>query len=278
MEGKIHAGENTEAGKKTISEHKASLSESITSSNTELLSVVKDTGANSTADLSTYPGVNFEDRLMAGDYRPLKSVLKKSKKEPRLSKNIHHNYFMTMRGHKPHLVPFPHGFHPQPHKPRNTLWWHNIPNDADHIMAKPPVAKVPKEDDDDDEGETQVDNMEKEVKQSQDLEKGKPKEQEKSLATREKISKDKPAENGKDRDATAGSNREKAKTSSSGEKTRLSDREKVADKEKEQAKTRVAVEDKDKVKIGADTETKARDHRQPARPAETNVIAMDPQL
>jgi hypothetical protein len=83
-----------------------------------------------------------EDPLMAGDVRPLGSILKKSKKKPRQSKNVHHNHFMTMRGNRAHLVPFPHGLHPPPDQARNTLWWKNIPKNADHIMAPPPVPKV----------------------------------------------------------------------------------------------------------------------------------------
>ncbi|OCF45030.1 hypothetical protein I317_01081 [Kwoniella heveanensis CBS 569] len=91
-----------------------------------------------------------DDALMAGDYRPLRSALKKSKKKPRQHKNIHHNYFMTMRGWRPALIPFPHGFHPKPHYPRNTLWWDNVPRNADHIMAPPPIAKEPEKNDDED--------------------------------------------------------------------------------------------------------------------------------
>jgi hypothetical protein len=83
-----------------------------------------------------------EDPLMAGDVRPLRSILKQSKKKARQSKNVHHNYFMTMRGNRAHLVPFPHGLHPPPDQARNTLWWKNIPKNAEHIMAPPPVPKV----------------------------------------------------------------------------------------------------------------------------------------
>jgi hypothetical protein len=86
-----------------------------------------------------------DDPLMAGDYRPLKSILKKSTKKPRQSKNVHHNYFMTMQGHRAHLVPFPHGLHPPPQEPRHTLWWRNIPKDAGHLMAPPPVPKEVKD-------------------------------------------------------------------------------------------------------------------------------------
>jgi hypothetical protein len=86
-----------------------------------------------------------EDPLMAGDYRPLKSILKKSSKKPRQSKNIHHNYFMGMRGHQAHLIPFPHGLHPPPQGPRHSLWWKNIPKDASHMMAPPPVPKEVKD-------------------------------------------------------------------------------------------------------------------------------------
>jgi len=85
---------------------------------------------------------NEEDPLMAGDVRPLRSTLKKSKKKPRQSKNVHHNHFMVMRGNRAHLVPFPHGLHPPPDQARNTLWWKNIPKNADHMMAPPPVPKV----------------------------------------------------------------------------------------------------------------------------------------
>jgi len=83
-----------------------------------------------------------EDPLMAGDVIPLRSILKKSKKKPRQSKNVHHNHFMTIRGNRAHLVPFPHGLHPPPDQPRSTLWWRNIPKNADHIMAPPPVPKA----------------------------------------------------------------------------------------------------------------------------------------
>ncbi|ODO09299.1 hypothetical protein I350_02899 [Cryptococcus amylolentus CBS 6273] len=83
------------------------------------------------------------DALMSGDYRPLKSALKKSKKKPKQTKNIHHNFFMTMRGFRPALFPFPHGFHPKPHYSRNSLWWNNVPKNADHTMAAPKVAKEP---------------------------------------------------------------------------------------------------------------------------------------
>ncbi|WVF66819.1 hypothetical protein IAT40_001561 [Kwoniella sp. CBS 6097] len=111
-------------------------------------------------------GTEGDDALMAGDYRPLKSAMKKSKKKPRQNKNIHHNYFMTMRGWRPALIPFPHGFHPKPHYPRNTLWWDNVPRNADHIMAPPPVAKEPeKQEDDDDNG---GDKGKKESKKKED--------------------------------------------------------------------------------------------------------------
>lgn len=97
------------------------------------------TGLPSDSDSSPPP----DDDLMAGETRQLKSVLKKSKKKPRQKKNIHHNYFMTMRGWRPALVPFPHGLHPKPQEPRNTLWWGNVPKDADHIMATPKIPKEP---------------------------------------------------------------------------------------------------------------------------------------
>lgn len=104
--------------------------------------------AVTTVDPDPAPEVTGDpnDPLMAGDYRSLRSVLKKSIKKPRQSKNVHHNLFMTMRGHQPHLVPFPHGLHPPPHEPRHTLWWKNIPKESRHLMAPPPPAKAVKED------------------------------------------------------------------------------------------------------------------------------------
>ncbi|WWC59971.1 uncharacterized protein I303_102534 [Kwoniella dejecticola CBS 10117] len=94
---------------------------------------------------------DIDDPLMAGDYKPLKSALKKTKKKPRQTNNIQHNYFMTMRGYRPSLIPFPYGFHPKPHEPKNSLWWDNVPKNADHIMAPPKVAKEPEKDIDTDE-------------------------------------------------------------------------------------------------------------------------------
>lgn len=82
---------------------------------------------------------------MSGDYRPLKSALKKPTKKPKQMQNIHHNYFMTMRGFRPTLIPFPHGFYPKPHFPRNTMWWNNIPKTPEYITAAPKVPKEPKE-------------------------------------------------------------------------------------------------------------------------------------
>jgi len=106
----------------------------------------KDPSAASSSDDGDKKGSPFsgneEDPLMAGDVRPLRSILKKTKKKPRQSKNVHHNHFMTMRGNRAHLVPFPHGLHPPPDQARNTLWWKNIPKNADHMMAPPPVPKV----------------------------------------------------------------------------------------------------------------------------------------
>lgn len=82
---------------------------------------------------------------MSGDYRPLKSALKKPTKKPKQMQNIHHNYFMTMRGFRPTLIPFPHGFYPKPHFPRNTMWWNNIPKTPEYITAALKVPKEPKE-------------------------------------------------------------------------------------------------------------------------------------
>ncbi|ODO06288.1 hypothetical protein L198_01520 [Cryptococcus wingfieldii CBS 7118] len=119
------------------------------------------------------------DALMSGDYRPLKSALKKSKKKPKQTNNIHHNFFMTMRGFRPALIPFPHGFHPKPHYPRNTLWWNNVPKNADHIMAAPKVAKEPDKGDTDDGKE--------------EASKGTPKEPQKEKKDEKKDEKPKPA-------------------------------------------------------------------------------------
>lgn len=45
--------------------------------------------------------IQEEDALISGDYRSLKSALKKPTKKPKQTQNIHHNYFMTMRGFRP---------------------------------------------------------------------------------------------------------------------------------------------------------------------------------
>ena len=92
-----------------------------------------------------------DDPLMAGDYRPLKSILKKpgQSKKGKKKKNKpteHHNHFLAMRGWRPALVPFPHGLHPPPGEPRGTMWWNNIPRDARHLMVQKP-AKEPEKDD-----------------------------------------------------------------------------------------------------------------------------------
>ena len=108
------------------------------------------------------------DPLMAGDYRPLRSVFKKSTKKPRQSKNVHHNLFMTMRGHEPHLIPFPHGLHPPPHDPRHTLWWKNIPKESKHLMAPPPPPKVVVDDPEVEAGEDETKVGEVEVKVAED--------------------------------------------------------------------------------------------------------------
>lgn len=93
---------------------------------------------------------------MSGDYRSLKSALKKPTKEPKQTQNIHHNYLMTMRGFRPTLIPFPHGFYPKPHYPRNTMWWNNIPKTPEHIMAAPKVPKEPKDEVDKEEAKQQM--------------------------------------------------------------------------------------------------------------------------
>ncbi|WWC98913.1 hypothetical protein V866_005807 [Kwoniella sp. B9012] len=138
------------------------------SSQSDTDNVSRTTSASSRS--TTGSGTDTEDDpLMSGDYRPLKSVLKKSKKKPKQSKNIHHNFFMTMRGYRPSLVPFPHGFHPKLSSPRNTLWWDNVPRNADHIMALP---RVPKEPENKDENEDK-----REKKMGKEKEKGEDKKQ-----------------------------------------------------------------------------------------------------
>ncbi|KAL7419804.1 hypothetical protein Q5752_005720 [Cryptotrichosporon argae] len=87
--------------------------------------------------------IDLSDPLMAGDYRPLKSVLKKSKSRPPTGRNLHGAQFLTMRGLRPHLVPFPHGFHARPTASKSSLWWNNVPRSMEHVMVRPKVAKVP---------------------------------------------------------------------------------------------------------------------------------------
>ncbi|WVQ94429.1 hypothetical protein IAU59_001508 [Kwoniella sp. CBS 9459] len=168
-------------------------------------------------------GTEIDDVLMAGDYRPLKSALKKSKKKPRQHKNIHHNYFMTMRGWRPALIPFPHGYHPKPHYPRNTLWWDNVPRNADHIMAPPPIPKEPKKSDDED------DERDKGKKESKKKEDNKDKQSKKDDKASEKA------------------------TSPAGEKND----DAAKDKEKDKAKLKAEAEAKAKAKAKQEAEAKA---------------------
>ncbi|KJE01248.1 hypothetical protein I311_05113 [Cryptococcus gattii NT-10] len=112
--------------------------------------------------VSTQPKFE-ENALMSGDYRPLKSALNKPTKKPKQTQNIHHNYLMTMRGFRPTLIPFPHGFYPKPHYPRNTMWWTNIPMASEHIMAAPKAPKEPKDDEvDKEEAKQQMETIGKE--------------------------------------------------------------------------------------------------------------------
>ncbi|WVW79755.1 hypothetical protein I302_101725 [Kwoniella bestiolae CBS 10118] len=191
-----------------------------------------------------------DDPLMSGDYRPLRSSLKKSKKKPRQSKNIHHNYFLTMRGHRPALVPFPHGFHPKPHEPRNTLWWDNVPRNAEHIMAVPKVPKEPE-----DRGEDDIEEKDK----------GKGKE------GGEKIGKDKDNDRDKERDKQKSKSIDEKKEGSS------ADKEKEQAKERERAKAKAEAETK--AKAAKEAELKARAKAAESSQPETPVITpVDPKI
>ena len=207
-----------------------------------------------------------DDPLMAGDYRPLKSALKKSKKKPRQKKNIHHNYFMTMRGWRPHLVPFPHGCHPKPHAPRNDMWWDNVPKNVDHIMAPPAILKAP-------EGEIEENEKGKEKKEDKAKEKdtdaGEKREEKKGRVgedkNAEKVESESPStsETSSSR-AEAGSEKSRSKPPDGKKgKEKATDPEKSkdasTDKEKERAKLKAEAEAKQKAKLGAEAEAKAKE-------------------
>ncbi|OCF78311.1 hypothetical protein I204_00249 [Kwoniella mangroviensis CBS 8886] len=196
------------------------------SSQSDTDNVTRNTSSSSRSTSGS--GIDTEDDpLMSGDYRPLKSVLKKSKKKPKQSKNIHHNFFMTMRGYRPSLIPFPHGFHPKPQDPRNTLWWDNIQRSADHIMALPRVPKEPENKNEDE------DKKEKKVGQ----EKGKGEDENKN---------------------TDKENKSKSTKSTSDEKNQGNASTNEKDKEKERAKSKAEAEAKAKVAAQKEAELKAR--------------------
>ncbi|ORY29552.1 hypothetical protein BCR39DRAFT_559083 [Naematelia encephala] len=239
--------------------------------------------------------VDIDDPLMAGDYRPLRSVLKKSKKKPRQSKNIHHNYFMTMRGWRPSLIPFPHGFHPKPHYPRNTLWWDNVPENADHIMAPPPILKAPQElkpGEDEEEkkdtrtktvtdttsssesnGDTSASTTTTEVKKVTEEsggERGKegPSSKDKSGSSQKAKEQEKPRSN------TKGDATEKDKAKEKGKETEK-EKEEEQEKEKDRAKLRARAEEEAKARARsapAESSTSSSSTTKPKPPP------MDPQL
>ncbi|WVQ62980.1 uncharacterized protein L199_001129 [Kwoniella botswanensis] len=197
------------------------------SSRSDTDNVTKNTSSSSRSTSGS--GTDTEDDpLMSGDYRPLKSVLKKSKKKPKQSKNIHHNFFMTMRGYRPSLIPFPHGFHPKPQDPRNTPWWDNVPRNADHIMAVPRVPKEP-ENKDEDEGKREK-RMGKEKEKGED----------------------------KNKDTDEESKSKSASDDKKGGNASMSEKEKEKEKEKERAKAKAEVEAKAKAAAQKEGELKAR--------------------
>jgi hypothetical protein len=168
LQGRRHSNGSTnpDAGKKSANAD--------TQASTDAQNSKKDSGEEQGDEDPSESDSGIEsDPLMAGDYRPLRSVLKKSKKKPRQKKNIHHNYFMTMRGWQPRLIPFPHGMHPKPHHPRHTLWFDNIPKNADHLMAPPPVAKEPEGHNEDDEKQDAKAKAAKEGKAQEEAQKEK---------------------------------------------------------------------------------------------------------
>ncbi|KAK8861340.1 hypothetical protein IAR55_002159 [Kwoniella newhampshirensis] len=174
--------------------------------------------------------INPSDPLMSGDYRPLKSALKKSKKKPRQHKNIHHNFFMTMRGWRPALVPFPHGYHPKPNHARNSLWWDNIPKNAEHIMTPPLTPKKPADDGDNEEGKS---------------ESGKEKEKVKEKSRKE----EKPKEGDKEK-----ANRSMPKATV-GDKDQIKSKEQTTDKEKDKERLRAEADAKARAKKEAEAKT-----------------------
>ncbi|WVN90407.1 uncharacterized protein L203_105643 [Cryptococcus depauperatus CBS 7841] len=140
---------STGKGKKRMDDERPGETQAVRNATSVLQKEGQETGEKTSPSTEqSSSALDMEDALMSGDYRPLKSAIKKPRNKPKQSKNIHHNLFMTMRGWRPALIPFPHGFHPKPHHPRNSLWWDNIPRDASHLMAPPAVAKAPRDKED----------------------------------------------------------------------------------------------------------------------------------
>lgn len=184
--------------------------------------------SSSEAEASSKSVGDESDPLMAGDYRPLRSILKKSTKKPRQSKNVQHNYFLGMRGHHPHLIPFPHGLHPPPAEPRHTMWWRNIPKDASQLMAPPPPPKAVKEDKEEDADEKRNDKAKEE-----DKERGKEKAMDKDKETDKNKERDKDKDKIKTKETTKDGEKPKAEKATESE-MRARMKEKEAEKEKRQ--------------------------------------------
>jgi hypothetical protein len=207
--------------------------------------------------------------LIQGEARSHKSVLKRPKKGHRQIRNIRHNQFMTMRGHKAALVPFPHGLHPPPHSPPHTLWWRNIPKDATHLMAHPDVPKAPEGLKPGEEEAVEVQKQKEEVK---DDDKGKEKEKEKD---KEGVREQKGSETGKAKEKVV-EDKEKTKSASSSS-SRSPDQEKAralakakAAKDAEAAKAAATApsrsKEPEKEKAASSGTSKDRSPRIPAPP------------
>ena len=229
-------------------------------------------GSAASSAASSASGTDTEDdKLMAGDYRPLKSALKKSKKKPRQTKNTHHNYFMTMRGHRPHLVPFPHGLHPKPHALPHSLWWNNIPKNADHIMIPPPVPKEPEKDEEVEEVKTITKTAESTSSSSAGVgTDGATKSEAKELTvTKESEVKTKdPDDKAKRRSSASGPAPATSSTAKEGDKAKEKERAKENLKELEKEK------EKEKAKVKAATEAKAKAKSE----AEKQVASSSPEI
>ena len=212
---------------------------------------------------------------MAGDYRPLRSAMKKARKRTVQTKNVHHNHFLTMRGWQPHLVPFPHGFHPKPHQPRNDLWWDNVPKNVDHIMAPPAICKVPVDDPEEDQikadttGVKPEDKKKVEEKQRDD----------KDSTTKESDIQSRP--DGKIPSSSAKSS-STAEPGSDKSKPKAADgnkgKETSPDVEMELAKRKAEAEAAQKAKMRAEAEASVKRSPQPIDPDVIRPLPLDPQM